>query len=501
MRLSLLWPGKHLAIALPLTAAMVLASCNKTNTPLSSAFIKQNTKDEARLKSVQRDAQRDIAMKKLKSQLNSQKAALTPPLVEPVQTAAITPVAVAKVEPVKAKPAPTQQTALLQEPEQPAVVAALPKVEKIDATSGPLGRFHGKLAALESGTRKKPVTILHIGDSHVASDSFSRGIRKGLQRRYGDAGRGMVIPANAFKYGVADQVGLSASGTWRASTALKTRKGGRFGISGVNVRSRSSRASMTLTSKTGNFDWAEVTVASGPSQGSFTVKVGSTAKTFEAFSKRKGSKTFRINARGKKVTLTPGGGAQTTVLNWATGKTRSGIRYVNFGLIGATLDITKRFDMKLVENDVRRLNPDLIIYGYGTNEGFNDNLNTSAYAKRASSYVSRLKANAPNADLVFLGAASGLRRKGNKACGSWSTPPKLGPLRTTLRKVAAKEGAGYWDWSTAMGGACAINTWAGKGLAAKDRVHLTSKGYRKSAERFVNWLTAPAKSNVLVASN
>lgn len=102
-------------------------------------------------------------------------------------------------------------------------VASIPRVEAVDAGAGPLARFHAKLVALQSGQRKKPLTILHIGDSHVASDSFSRGIRAALQARYGDAGRGMVIPARAFKYGVADQIKLNASGNWRSETALKRR--------------------------------------------------------------------------------------------------------------------------------------------------------------------------------------------------------------------------------------------------------------------------------------
>ena len=384
-------------------------------------------------------------------------------------------------------------------------LASIPRLRPItngagNNRNGPLGRFHAKLAALKSGHRVKPITILHIGDSHIASDSFSRGIRTALQKEYGNSGRGMVIPAGAYKYGVADQISLKTTGNWRGVSALRQKRG-RFGISGVSVTSRSSKSSMKLVSKTGSFDWAEVTVATGPSQGEFAMIVGGAKKRFEAFAKKKGSKVFRIDARGRSLILIPGGGAQTTVLNWATGKNSPGIRYVNFGLIGATLNITNRFNMKLVANDVRHLDPDLIIYGYGTNEGFNDGLRLAAYRKQASRYMNKLKASAPNADIVYMGASSGLRRKGNRACGGWSTPPKLEPLRASIRKLAANEDAAYWDWSAAMGGVCSINSWAGRGLAAKDRVHLTSKGYAKSAKAFAKWLVTPAKSNVAMALN
>ena len=484
----------------------VLASCNNTSGPLSGL-----TTTEAPKTPVASDEDRKAALKRVAVDLEKQKKQLK-------QVAAADQQKPTEINVAKLRPAVTTNTSLLSpktviQPgklkpvpgskfgvDENETVASIPRLDSIQNKSGPLGRFHAKLSALKSGDRKKPITILHIGDSHVASDSFTRGIRNALQARYGDAGRGMVIPARAFKYGVADQVTLKAVGNWRSQTALK-RKSGRFGLSGVNVSSRSSRSSMVMKSKTGPFDWAEVTVATGPSQGAFFMKVGTTEKRFDAFSKSRGSKNFRIDARGRSLTIRPGGGAQTTILNWSSGKNRVGIRYINFGLIGATVDITRRFDTKLLENDVRRLDPDLIIYGYGTNEGFNDNLNLSAYSKRAKRFVNTLRASAPNADIVYLGAASGLRRKGNKACGGWSVPPKLAPLRANIRKIAEVQKAAYWDWSSIMGGACGVNAWAKKGLAAKDRVHLSSKGYRLSAKEFANWLMRPAASNVRIASN
>ena len=230
------------------------------------------------------------------------------------------------------------------------------------------------------------------------------------------------------------------------------------------------------------------------------MKVGAVIKKFNAWSKSKGSKTFRLDAKGNRLEVRPGGGAQTTVLNWGGGKNRAGVRYVNFGLIGATVDITRRFDKRLVANDIKRLDPDLIVYGYGTNEGFKDNLNIKKYKAYANNFMKQVKASAPNADLVFIGAASGLRKRGKRACGRWAIPPKLGPVRKAIRNIAATQNGAYWDWSAAMGGKCGINSWASKKLASRDRVHLTNAGYRKSASAFVNWLTIPAQSNVAVAS-
>jgi len=370
----------------------------------------------------------------------------------------------------------------------------------IDPTK-PMGRFRSKLAALKSGKRTKPVTIIHIGDSHVASDSFSQGIRRALQAEFGDAGRGTVVPAGAFKYAHTDQLKQSRSGSWRSDTALKNRKG-LFGLAGVNVSSASSSASLKMASKTGEFDAVSVTVATGPKQGSFVVKVGGVSEKFNARSAKHGSKTFRLAARGTTVKLNPAGGGATRVLTWGTQKNQPGIRYDNFGLIGATVNITKRFDTQLVKNDIRAADPDLIVYGYGTNEGFNDNLNLARYTKYANTYLDLLTSAAPNADVVIIGTSDGLRRRkrGGKSCGGgWYEPPKLSPLRQAMKQVAADRKAGYWDWSLSMGGKCSANRWAAKGLAARDRVHLTSKGYRRSAAAFASWLAGDQSKPVKVA--
>lgn len=505
------------------------SACSNTSNTVNS-FFKSNQTDarlrtkaarEATLARLSKDANKPLAAQQqrviaqnngafrpnAKTLLNRKSIATPTEFRKPVAVAEAKPepmvVPIPKSVVKTPEPAKAVQVARIEPTPAPIVPKVAPTIPRAVVSNGkPLSKFRAKLANLASGNSRKPVTIVHIGDSHVASDSFSQGIRRALQAQYGDAGRGMVIPAGAFKYGFADQVKLTRRGPWRSDTALKNRKGA-FGLSGVNVRSASSSATLTLTSKTGPFDYAEVVVATGPKQGAFVLSVGDVKKKFNARAAKSGSRKFRIDATGGTLKLNPAGGGATLVHNWSTGKNVAGIRYVNLGLIGATVGITKRFKMNLVANDIRALDPDLIVYGYGTNEGFNDNLNLKRYRKYAESYLDVLTAAAPNSDTVVIGAADGLRRKarGGKSCGGgWYIPKKMRPLRVTMKQMASDRKAGYWDWSAAMGGECSANKWASKGLAARDRVHLTSKGYRRSASAFAAWL-AGSGSNVKVASN
>ena len=364
------------------------------------------------------------------------------------------------------------------------------------------GSIGKKLQALRDGSRTNPLTIVHIGDSHVSSDSLSRGIRDGLQSTYGDAGRGAVIPANAYRYAHADGVRMVTSGSWSSANSLKV-KSGPYGLSGVRVASSSPTATMTLSTKGNAFDWAEVTVLTGPSQGSVKLFAGGQTKTFNAKAANVSSKVVRIEAKGKEVVVSPAGG-KTTVLNWATGRESVGVRYVNFGITSATAYLQNRWDPKLVANDMRHLKPDLIVWGYGTNEGFNGNLNMNSYRNQVQKIYTNLSAAAPQADWLFIGPASGLARTGKATgyCGGYRIPAKLGAVRTALKDFANANGRHFWDWSEAMGGACGIDQWAkvSPRLAAGDRIHLTPKGYRKSAESFVNYINRLVEQPQVVAA-
>lgn len=363
-----------------------------------------------------------------------------------------------------------------------------------------LTRFQSKLNDLDKGFRTQPVVVLHLGDSHISSDSYSKGVRNLLQADYGNSGRGAVIPSNAFKYAYADGVRQRSSGPWRSYMSLKTGKGV-FGVSGVRVEASSRKAVMSISSKR-RFDYAQVTIATGPDYGSIEIAVDDDIQTYPTYSKLPGARTITVDKAGKKLSVRPAGKGKIGVLHWSTLRNNPGVRYVNFGQSGATVNITRRWNERAVSNDLKTLNPDLIVYGFGTNEGYDDNLDIPAYRAYVSKLIKQFVSHAPNADILIIGAADGLRKRRGIACGSgWFIPKKLAALRVAMRELADQIGTGYWDWATSMGGPCSINKWATKGLAAKDRVHLTRKGYDVSAKAIYNDLFKLSDKQVLMVSN
>ncbi|HEY4344101.1 MAG TPA: GDSL-type esterase/lipase family protein [Parvibaculum sp.] len=349
-----------------------------------------------------------------------------------------------------------------------------------------LARFYASLDELKSGARKTPVTVLHIGDSHIALDHMTGVLRARWQAAFGDAGRGLP-PGVAYPYYSPQGYTVAMSGPWAVASSLKAGVAGPFGLQGFRVSSASAGAEIAL--QTGHdVGMVEIDAMGGPTSGSLLLKLDGAAP-LRLSTRASSPGLVRLHApaaAAHRVLLTPLGDGPVTLLGWAMLTGKPGIRYDSYGISGATLDVVSHWDAAIVDEQIRALAPDLIMLGYGTNEGFNDRLDLGAYAARLEALIVRLKRLAPNASIAVLGSFDGARRAkpgAVKICGDgWMTPPKLGPLRETQKQVAERAGATFFDGSRVMGQACGIEQWVNgtPPLAWPDHVHLRPEGSRRA---------------------
>ena len=131
--------------------------------------------------------------------------------------------------------------------------------------TGKLANFYNALAGVEAGTARSPVTVLHLGDSHIASDRITGEVRRLMQARFGDAGRGLMMPGFPFPYYKAPGFEFEKIGEWTAANGLTDE--GVYGISGVSLTSMSPDATLVLTSTGAPFASAEVLLLKAPGNG------------------------------------------------------------------------------------------------------------------------------------------------------------------------------------------------------------------------------------------
>ena len=123
----------------------------------------------------------------------------------------------------------------------------------------------------------------------------------------------------------------------------------------------------------------------------------------------------------------PKGDGPITVLSVATGTNGPGIAYSNLGLPGATALTAEKWNPDFAANDLKKLNPDLILIEYGTREGFDDTLDVRQYEERLGVIIDQIKQKAPQASILIAGPPDAARLPGFAGCGGSAGLPRAQP--------------------------------------------------------------------------
>eukprot|EP00439_Symbiodinium_sp_Y106_P087621 s1_g157.t1 len=400
-----------------------------------------------------------------------------------------------------------------------------------------LSSFYDRLYALESGIGSDKLHILHLGDSHIAGDRFSGSLQKRFAARFGDAGRGQLPAGSPFPYYRRQGISVEASEGWTVFSSLSGPGVGPFGISGFRTEAASDQEWMRLTiDQGGPLHTVMLNMLQQPGGGSFSLIVDDVTRgSFQTNGATPRLMQVSVNVgAGSSMFLRAQGDGPVAILGWGGEGRGPGIVYEAHGIPGATLRVMDAWDTHIVTTELEGMRPDLIILGYGTNEGFDDALDVDLYRAHLENQVRRLKATLPETTILLIGAFDGARlpdwaelRPSSQAAtraalpcetlalheratyrslsadrdpvlGRWHAPPNLEAVRDVQRAVARSEGLMFWDGAAAMGGACGIHDFVFQDppLAYGDHVHLTPAGADIMAQKLWDRLIRPYESLV-----
>jgi lysophospholipase L1-like esterase len=145
----------------------------------------------------------------------------------------------------------------------------------------------------------------------------------------------------------------------------------------------------------------------------------------------------------------------------------SGIAYHTTGVNGAQLPHFVKSDFFL--DQAIALQPKLVMISLGTNEVFDNHLDTLAWARNIDTLVTRIRAGVPGVCFLFTTPPDSWK-------GGYPRPLLEAISRTLYRKAEELDFA-VWDFREVMGGKGSMKTWNRARLAQDDLVHLTQTGY------------------------
>jgi lysophospholipase L1-like esterase len=369
------------------------------------------------------------------------------------------------------------------------------------------------------GISYQRLTILQLGDSHTAADFFTGRVRERLQQAFGMGGDAYVVPGRPHPGVRSALFDSDASDGWAYEALQRSDAKRRFFLSGFNAISRKAGAELVFRSRGGRvYDGLEVAFLKEPGGGRAEVAVdGTPAGQVNLDGAADEPAILSINSAGvvsqgfHEIKVKALGEGPVTVTGVDVSRSGDGVSYISLGFPGATVQLLQKLAVENIAADFRRISPDVVVLAFGTNEGFNDNLDVGLYAQQYEQLLRRLMDIRPGLRIVIIGPPDAARPNGvchaagvGQDCGQsqpilsepgagackFPVPPKLNLVREAQRKLAEKVGAYFWDWSSAMPGPCGAQIWAAANppLMARDYVHMTLEGYKQSADRFADYL-------------
>lgn len=350
-----------------------------------------------------------------------------------------------------------------------------------------LGRFFESLAKLERRVATEDVRIVQFGDSHTAADLQTGVVRRALQTRFGDGGRGFVSLGKPWSYYVQDGVRGGATREFAPEHGHLVHGGfvgdGLYGLGGASILAtrRGARAWTDVATPTSH---VEIAYLEQPGGGSFDLTVdGAKAGRISTSAHTTASafRAFDVTDSAHHVEAEAVGDGAVRIFGLTLDRPAVGITLDALGINGARVNNALQWNEPHMSEQLRHRAPDLVIYAYGTNEA-GDDTPAPVYEQRLVDLLGRMARAVPSAACILIGPAD---RAMNSPRG-WITMPKLLEVIASQRKVAEAAGCAYYDQLQKMGGPGTMAAWADDASpkGRRDRVHFTRDGYTQLGEWF-----------------
>lgn len=329
--------------------------------------------------------------------------------------------------------------------------------------------------------KRKIVSILHIGDSHIQADWLSGRVREHFQSTFGNAGRGLIFPARAGKSNESYTYSSSANGVWEFKRAVFPEQPLPIGVAGMTLHTTDSTASVKIEirdlkqslpyhrklSFIYQKDSLSYFINLKDSIGQSTAFIGSYTRE-----ERPDISTVYLNKPSRIFTMQVFKSSpkqqRFTLYGINVENERPGVLYHSVGVNGAKV---KHF--LAAEHFFRQsewLKPDLIIISLGTNEIQEFHFQDMQYEEHWSNLIFRLEASHPGVPVLITTPPGHFKNKSKKN-------PGMEPILKTILSFAEKKSIPVFNLYEAGGGKHFASEWAKKRLLQPDGVHFTREGY------------------------
>lgn len=337
----------------------------------------------------------------------------------------------------------------------------------------------------------RKINIIHIGDSHIQADFLTAVVRRNFQKYFGNAGRGLIVPARVAGTNEPFNIVTRSNTQWDSKRCVYPDQPMPIGIGGITIQTNQPKTRLEIHMNDLWMDYAfkTLTLFFKKDYNSFDFSIRDTANHVIGFINAFKSEPF-VNHSKVILTDTVSGVILETYqsnpsqnhatifgVNLENGK--SGVLYHAIGVNGA---MYSHYNAALYfTKQTSTLEPELFVISLGTNESINYPYLDKNFFQHVDKLVTSLRAANPMAKFILVTPPDAFRRK-------IKTNPGIATIRQQIIAYAVENGLAFYDMYKALGGDNAATIWRQAKLLRPDGIHFTKDGYEYQGNLFFNAL-------------
>lgn len=333
------------------------------------------------------------------------------------------------------------------------------------------------------------INVVHFGGSHVQADIISGRLRERLQSFYpGNLGsRGLLFPYSIARTNNPGNYIVKHTGNWGYAKNVQASPAVPLGLTGMAVFTKDSGATVQITFPANlkiNSDFNLVRLYEGEGSERYRVLFqgeDSIPKPYREFRHPETNiREFFLDSHEESLNLTilplDSGSSPYILYGIQLENEDPGITYHSFGVNGASTQ--SYLKCSLLGSQLAEIKPDLVLFGLGINDAAKGDLDVGAFKSNYRTLIKQVRATNPQAAILLLTNNDSYRPYRIRRRRGYSPNPNGEIVRQAMFELAESEGVAVWDLFEIMGGLGSAKTWEDNGLAQRDKVHFTFKGYR-----------------------
>jgi len=330
------------------------------------------------------------------------------------------------------------------------------------------------------------ISIVHIGGSHLQADIYSDRMRRRFQtfQPGNNAGRGLVFPYTVAKTNNPSNYRVKYRGRWTSCKNTEKKRSCPLGLTGISVTTKDSTATISIDFPEENrvpYDFNRLKIFYLDDSLSYDCGTQVETGISEWMQSTPGILEITLDHHIDRLQLnlkkTNASQERFTLFGISLETDDPGLVYHSIGVNGAKIPSYLR--CTLLPEHLSSLSPDLVIISLGTNDAYTRYFNSQSYKQNYTALIQTIHSTVPEASIMLTVPNDSYlyRRYINQ---------NTAKARDVIMELAEQYNCGVWDFYTIMGGLNSIIVWQRFGLAKRDRIHFTRKGYLLKGDLFFN---------------